>query len=202
MPLYVLAEPRPTRDQPGWIDIGCWKEGDTKGVMAYLSPLDAMIDLYSRNRDGSQYQIFPFEAIDPRAFIKGHDGWLTVYLVYGFAARNNRMVLTDRGEPMPLTLGIHFQIDINATDHVHLQFSDKLLDWLDRLHLKARIPDHGRVAQEQAEASTIELDRLAQDASQHIAGIGYTTADITHCSIFDPIEQRWQFVSFTELDNQ
>ncbi|KAF1029072.1 MAG: hypothetical protein GAK40_00673 [Burkholderia plantarii] len=48
--------------------------------MAYLSIIDAMIERYSRNRDGRQYQIFPFESIDPRPFIKGHDSWLTVYL--------------------------------------------------------------------------------------------------------------------------
>ncbi len=58
LPLYVLAEQHPTRDQPGWIEIGCWKEGEAEGVMAYVSPLDAMIDLYSRNRDGGQYQNF------------------------------------------------------------------------------------------------------------------------------------------------
>lgn len=200
LPLYVLAEQHPTRDQPGCIEIGCWKEGEAEGVMAYVSPLDAMIDLYSRNRDGGQYQIFPFEAVDPRALIKSHDGWLTVYLVYGFSARGNRFLLNGRGEPIPLTLGTHFQIDIDAADQVHLQFSDKLLTWLDRLHQKARIPDHGRVAQEQSEGSATELDRLAQDALLRIAGIDAAAPAITHCGIFDPIERCWRFVSFAELE--
>ena len=78
LPLDVLLEKRPRPDAPDWVEVGCWKQGDAEGMMVYLSLIDAMIDLYSRNRESRRYQIFPFEAIDPRPFIKGHEGWLTV----------------------------------------------------------------------------------------------------------------------------
>jgi hypothetical protein len=97
--LYVLLEKRPRPDAPDWVEVGSWKQGDADGMMMYLSLIDAMIDLYSRNRESRRYQIFPFEAIDPRPFIKGHEGWLTVYLAYGFAARSDGLLLSEKGEP-------------------------------------------------------------------------------------------------------
>lgn len=68
-------------------------------------------------RFGRRYQIFPFKSIDPRPFISGYEGWLTVYLAYGFAARSDAVLLSEKGEPMSLMQGTHFQIAPDATEH-------------------------------------------------------------------------------------
>ncbi len=198
LPLYVLLEKRPRPDAPDWVEVGCWKQGEAEGMMVYLSIIDAMIELHSRNRNGSRYQIFPFEAIDPRPFIKGHGGWLTVYLVYGFAAAHDGLLLSDRGEPMSLMQASHFQID-PSTEHFHLAFHDGLLSWLDRLHTTAGIPDYRRIAQEHAEASAAELNDLAQDALRRIERASSRAIESTHCALYDPIEQRWRLIAHADL---
>ena len=167
--------------------------------MVYLSLIDAMIDLYSRNREGRRYQIFPFESIDPRPFIKGHEGWLTVYLAYGFAAQHDGLILSERGEPMSLLQGTHFQISPDSTEHFHLQFGDKLLAWLDRLHATAGIPDYSQVAQEHADSSSAELNAMAQEALHRIEAHGGGQTESSHCALYDPIEQRWRLVAFADL---
>ncbi len=199
LPLYVLLEKRPRPDAPDWVEVGCWKQGDAEGMMVYLSLIDAMIDLYSRNREGRRYQIFPFESIDPRPFIKGHEGWLTVYLAYGFAAQHDGLILSERGEPMSLLQGTHFQISPDSTEHFHLQFGDKLLAWLDRLHATAGIPDYSQVAQEHADSSSAELNAMAQEALHRIEAHGGGQTESSHCALYDPIEQRWRLVAFADL---
>lgn len=202
LPLYVLLEKRPRPNAPDWVEVGCWKQDEAEGMMVYLSLIDAMIDLYSRNRDGRRYQIFPFESIDSRPFINGHEGWLTVYLAYGFAARSGGLLLSEKGEPMSLMQGTHFQIAPDATEHFHLQFGDKLLAWLDRLHEKAGIPDYGRVALEHAEASSAELNELAQEALRRITTHNSMQTESSHCALYDPIEQEWRLVDFADLSMQ
>lgn len=167
--------------------------------MVYLSPIDAMIDLYSRNCEGRRYQIFPFEAIDPRPFIKEHESWLTVYLAYGFAARSDGLLPSERAEPMPLMQGMYFQISPDSAEHFHLQFDDELLTWLDRLHRTAGIPDYGRVAQEHAEASSVELNAMAQDALRQVKAHSGEQTESSHCALYDPIEQCWRLVAFADL---
>ncbi len=199
LPLYILLEKRPRPDNHDWVEVGCWKQGNAEGMMVYLSLIDAMIDLYGRNRNGGRYRIFPFEAIDPRAFIDGHGGWFTVYLVYGFAARGNRLLLNERGEPMSMTHATHFQITPDMADHFHLQFGDKMVAWLERLHDKAGMPDYGRIVDELAVASSDELNRHAGEALQRIERPDAGRDNITHCGLYDPIEQCWRYVAFADL---
>lgn len=199
LPLYILLEKRPRPDNPDWVEIACWKQDGAEGVMVYISIIDAMIDLYSRNRDSRRYQIFPFESIDPRPFIKGHGGWLTVYLVYGFAATSDGLLLSKRGEPMSLMQGTHFQIDPDSTEHFHLQFGEKILAWLDHLHERAGMSDYGRIAQEQAEASAAELHGLAREALHRLGNPPAGESESTHCALYDPIDQRWRLVAHAEL---
>ena len=202
LPLYILLEKRPRPDAPDWVEVGCWKQGDAEGMMVYLSLIDAMIDLYSRNRESRRYQIFPFEAIDPRPFIKGHEGWLTVYLAYGFAARSDGLILSERGEPMSLMQGMHFQISPDSNEHFHLQFGDKLLAWLDQLHHTAGIPDYSRVAREHAECSSAELNSMTQEALRRIKAHIGGQVESSHCGLYDPIEQQWRLVAFADLNTQ
>jgi hypothetical protein len=198
LPLYILLEKKPRPDAPDWVEVGCWKQNEVEGMVAYLSPIDAMIDLYERNREGHQYQIFPFESIDPRPFIKEHNGWLTVYLAYGFAASSNGLLLNSRGNPITLPEGIHFQID-PSNEHFHLQFGGRILAWLERLHQKAGLPDYNRMAQENAHTFPDELDRLAQEALSHIKSHQGIKRECSHCALYDPIEQKWHLVDFDSL---
>jgi hypothetical protein len=199
LPLYILLEKRPRPDNPGWVEVGCWKQGNAEGMMVYLSLIDAMIDLHDRNRRGGCYQILPFESIDPRVFIDGHGGWFTVYLVYGYAARENRLLLDKRGELMSMTQGTHFRITPDMNEHFHLQFGEKVLAWLDRLHNAAGMPDYSRVVDELADATSEELDQHTRDALNRIEYPDTGQNDITHCGLYDPVEQRWRFATFADL---
>ena len=100
---------------------------------------------------------------------------------------------------MSLLQGTHFQISPDSTEHFHLQFGDKLLAWLDRLHRTAGIPDYGRVAQEHAEAASAELNAMAQEALSRIKAHSGGHAESSHCALYDPIEQQWRLVAFDKL---
>lgn len=199
LPLYVLLERRPRPDCPQWVELACWRQNHAEGMLAFLSPLDAMIDCRERNRLGGHYQVMPFEAIDPRPFIQEHEGWLTVYLVYGFAAHGRALIQGNHGEPLALSHGTHFQITPEMEDHFHLQFPERTVAWLERLHGAADILDYGRVAQDLSEASRTELDAQAREALERVTSSDAGRDCITHCALYDPIEQQWRFAPFEAL---
>ncbi len=199
LPLYILAEKRPHPGDPDWAEIGCFRQNGVEGVMAYLSPIDAMIDLQDRNRHGGQFHVRPFESLSPRPIIKANGGWLTVYLIYGYAASSQRLMRNELGGLAPLAQGVNFQIDADSTEHVHLQFGPGILGWLDRLHEKAGLLDQAQIRQEQAESSPAESHALAQAAVRAIKNPQTKHDNIAQCGLYDPIEQRWRFVNFADL---
>ena len=203
LPLYILLDKRPTPDNPDWIVIHCLKKNGAEGMMVYLSPIDAMLELYGRNRSGAKYQISPFEAIDPRHHIQGNNDWFTVYLAYGFAARGKSLILNKHGEVMPLVQGIHFRITPDMKDHFHLRFGDGVVAWLDNLHAKARIRDYARITQELADSVSVEVNQQAREALRRIEKpVPDQISDpnnMTHCALYDLVEQQWRFVDFAGL---
>lgn len=201
LPLYILLEKRPKLGRPNWVEVGCWKEkGGAEGVMVYLTLIDAMLDLNVRNRAGGKYRIFPFESIDPRPYIQEKNDWFSVYLVYGFAACDNRLIVSKRGEIISLAHATHFHITPNMANHFHLSFADKMLEWLSLLHIKAQIPDYARIAKELTESSPTEINRMAHAAMQHVES-PVLGDEAEQCALYDPIEQQWRFVAFADLRN-
>lgn len=198
LPLYILLESRPRPDNPNWVDIGCWRHGEIEGMMVYLSPLDAMIDLYDRNANGSNYEIYPFVSIDPRDFIQEHGGWFTVCLVYGFAGRDKRLVLTERGNPMPMVNITHFRISDEMSQHFHLEFGDSTHAWLDRLHRGAGVPDYSRQIAELEKTSFFELNQIAGEALERIESRESGTDNISSVGIYDSVELRWRFAALAD----
>ena len=200
LPLYILVEKRSGPDNPDWIDIACLNRDGAEGMMVYLSPLDALLDSKARNRKGGEFFIHPFEAIDPRPYIASHDHWLTLYLVYGFAARAEKLVLSDSGELQAMTLVTHFRITPDQFDHFQLAFPDELIDSLNAMHVTAGLHDYGGILEDQADVSLEELDRDAQEATRRIGPfVTGGSDDITGCAVYDPIEQRWRFAVFTDI---
>jgi hypothetical protein len=198
--LYVIAEKRPRPDCPDWVEVGCLDKDGAEGMMVYLSPLDALLDANIRSSDGGRYHVHPFEALDPRPFIAGHHHWLTLYLVYGFAARGNHLLLSERGNVQALTVGMHFQITPDIFDHFHLSFSDDLIEELNVLHRTAGLYDYGDILTELTECSAEELDQKAQEATERIGNpICGDNDHVTHCALYDPIEQRWRFAAFADI---
>lgn len=197
--LYILADRRPKPDNPDWIEVGCVNKGGAEGMMVHLSPLDALLEAKSRNSKGAKFHVQPFEAIDPRPYIIDHSGWLTLYLVYGFAGRGKRLVINQLGHLQAMIMGMHFQIGPDDLDHFHLSFSDKLIDYVNTLHGIAGIPDYARIIQDQADSTGQELEVQAQDALLRIEQPAIGEDDITHCAIYDPIDRQWRFASFDDL---
>lgn len=199
LPLHILLERRPRPDNPNWVDIGCWRHGNIDGMMVYLSPIDAMIDMYDRNKNGGKFEISPFVSIDPREFIQEHDGWFTVCLVYGFAARANRLVQSEQGHLMPLVSITHFRISDQMSEHFHLEFGNKTHAWLERLHCSAGIPDYVRVHQDLNMASFFELTKLTSAALERVDSPDRGRENITHAGLYDAVEQTWRFVALSDL---
>jgi hypothetical protein len=200
LPLYILAEDRPRPGTPDWAEIGCFRQNGVEGVMANLSPVDAMIDLQSPNRQGGRSQVRPFDSINPRSLIQANGGWLTVYLVYGYAASDKRLMRNELGGLAPLAQGVNFQIDADSAEHIQLQFGPGVLNWLDRLNDKAGLVDLAQIRQEQAESSAAEAFVEAQTAVRQIKNPQAKHDDIAQCGLYDPIEQSWRFVDFADLD--
>ncbi len=201
LPLYILLEKRPKPDNPDWVVIHCLKKNGAEGMVVYLSPLDATIDLHGQHRNGARYQVFPFEAIDSRPYIQAHDNWFTVYLAYGFAAHNKRLMLSERGKVLPLVQGIHFHITSDVMDHFHLRFGDGVATWIDNLHAKAQMQDYAHIAQQQADSACADINQQACEALTRIEQpiADSNNIDTTHCTLYDPIEQQWRFVDFSDL---
>jgi len=198
--LYIIAENRPRPECPNWVEVGCLNISGAEGMMVYLSPLDALLDARARNCDGGRYHVHPFEAIDPRPYISKHDHWLTLYLVYGFAARGKHLLVSERGHVQALALGTHFQITPDMYDHFHLAFPDSLVDELNAVHHTAGIYDYGDILSELTGCSAHDLDRQAEEATERIGEpVSGDSENVTHCALYDPIEQRWRFAAFADV---
>jgi hypothetical protein len=199
MTLYVLLERSPRPDCPEYVELACHRLNGAEGILLFQSPIDAIIKQGSVSR--GTYQPYPFEAVDPRIFIQSHDGWLTLYVVYGFAAHNNKLLLDEDGFLCPLLYPNYIQFDLDdIPEHIHIDFSDgTLIDRLEKLHRSAGLSDYRRLVYEQAQSSMAELSMMAgaalrvadfQDAREHRA---------TQCAIYDPIEAKWRFVDLEDV---
>jgi hypothetical protein len=198
--LYIIAENRPRPDCPDWVEVGCLDINGAEGMMVYLSPLDALLDAQVRNRDGGRYRIYPFEALDPRPYIAEHNHWLTLYLVYGFAARGKHLLVNEQGNVQTLTLGTHFQITPDMFEHFHLAFPDSLVDELNAVHRAAGIYDYGDILNELTGRSVQDLDWQAREATECIGEpVSGDNDNVTHCALYDPTEQRWRFAAFPDI---
>lgn len=198
--LYIIAESRPRPDNPDWIEIACLNKSGAEGMLVYPSPLDAMLNAQARNQKGADYSIHPFEAIDPRPFLASHDNWFTIYLVYGFAARGPHLLVSERGNVQALTLDTHFHIPPDVADHFHLSFTEQLIDRINAIHHAAGLHDYDRVVDELADCTWRDLDRQAQEATRRIGqSVTGNNGNVTHCALYDPIEQRWRFAAFTDM---
>ena len=200
LPFFALADKRPTPNQPDWVEIACFKRyNNGEGILAYLSLIDAELVRQNFNRDGRGYRIVPFEAIDPRHFIRTHERWLTIYVVYGFAARGERLLTDASGHLQTLSHIKHFHIEPEAEAHFHLNFGEQAIDWLEALHRAAGIPDYANMIEDLAGSSPAEIERHAQDAllraATVIGGDGY----ITHCALYDTVDGQWRFAEIADL---
>jgi len=201
LPLYALVEENPRPDEPNYVEVGCMRINGVIGVILCLSPIDAMIERRSYNRDGRRYEVFPYEAVDPRTFIRRHNGWLSLYIVYGYAAHNNKILLSKNGRPAAMLYTLHRAYSPEEIkEHFHLAISDEVTGWLDELHKKARLPDYQSLVSEQARTSMDELDFMASTALQVGDFMEARGHEVTQCALYDPVESEWRFVSQDDLE--
>ena len=200
LPFFALADNRPTPDQPNWVEIACFKrKNNGEGILAYLSLVDAELDRQNFNRDGCGYRIVPFEAIDPRHFIRTHERWLSVYAVYGFAARGAHLLTNATGQLQALSHIKHFHIAPESEAHFHLSFGAQAIDWLGTLHRAAGIPDYANMIEELAGLSAAEIKLHAQDALRQVKTMMGGGSQVTHCAVYDTVEEQWRFAAIKDL---
>lgn len=197
--LYIMVEikPEPSGHAGKHLEIACWKQGNVDGMVAYLSPLDTTLDLHARNRDGRRFRGVPLESIDPRPHIQQHNDWLTIYLAYGFAAHDGRLVPDQHGDLRALVGTTHFHVTPDLSCHFHFNFGEKAQEWLAHLHVKAGLRDYSPMLDELAESSVDELDRIAGEARSLLTM--EAAEDITQCALYDPIDEHWRFVDLSVL---
>lgn len=196
LPLYILIETRPTPGDPDAIEIACLRKDGVEGVLVYLSPIDALLDARTRNSQGRNFFVYPFEASDPRSYIASHDNWLTLYLAYGFAGRGSKLVTSERGDLLTLSMDIYFRIPPGQSDRIHLRFPGEPLRSINAMHRTAGLHDYDGILEEQADASAEELDGEAQEAARHIGPtVKWSGENITECAIYDAVDRRWRFAA-------
>lgn len=190
--LFTLVEAQPPGVRNS-IEIACMKINDgDEGMMGYVSVLDAALDCHVRNRDGRRYTILPFTEIDPRSFIKAHDGWFTIHLIYGFAAHKNRLMLSPEGNVQVLPLANHFQIPSDFGEAFTIQFHESVHANLEKLYSRAGL-NASSWLDEMAQWTPAEAARYAVEAREKIKRPLTGSTGISQCAFYDPIEQRWCF---------
>jgi hypothetical protein len=198
--LYALAERNPRPDCPEYVEVACERVQGVEGVILHLSPIDAAIYCREINSNGRKYEIYPYEAIDPRTFIQRHEQCLSLYIVYGYEAHDNKLKPNKNGFPNGLIYPLHYQFaPQEAQDHFHLQFSEKMTGWLDRLHKAAGLPDYQSLVYEQAKSSMAELVMDATAALQAAEYLNEPGQEATQCALFDPVEAQWRFVGLNSI---
>lgn len=192
--LFALVETQP----PGArnpIEVACMKvHGAEEGMMAYVSVLDAALDCDIRNRSGRRFTILPFTDIDPRSFIKAHDGWFTIHLIYGIAAHQNRLMLSAEGDVQVLPLVNHFQIPIDFGEAFTIQFHESVHANLETLYSRAGL-NASSWLDEMTQWTPAEAARYAFEAREKIKRPLTGSTGISQCAFYDPIEQRWRFAN-------
>jgi len=200
LPFFALMENSPKPGQPDWGEMACFKRiNNGEGILTYLSLVDAALDQHILNSGGRNYRIVPFETIDPRHIISSHDNWLTVYSVYGFAARSDQLLTDAKGKLQALSHATHFHIAPELAEHFHLSFGQQAIDWLDTLHRTADIPDYARMTEDLAGSTTAEIERHAQDALRKADTTQGGSEHVTQCALFDTVEGRWRFAAINDL---
>jgi hypothetical protein len=197
LPLYILAETRPKPNEPAHVEIACLQYCGRTFMQPFLSPIDAMIYRYYATKAGYRYEVRVFEEISPQPFIL-KQGCFQLYIVYGFAARENRVLFGKDGSALPL--GKPFELDIppEAMPHFHVDLDTDWIDELNSLHRRADMADYSSIVMDDmASAPRREVVQHAQDAFSQLEKPGKQIVkdpkDITHCALYDPLLQRWRF---------
>lgn len=192
--LFTLVEEQ-LPDARNSIEVACMKmQGNDEGMIAYVSVMDAALDCHVRNRGGGRYTILPFTDIDPRSFIKAHDGWFTIHLIYGIAAHQNRLMLSPEGDVQVLPLANHFQISYDFGEAFTTQFHASVHANVEALYSRAGL-NASSWLDEMTQWTPAEAARYALEARENIKRPLTGATGITQCAFYDPIEQCWRFAN-------
>ena len=204
LPLTALIERQPSPGTSDLIELACYQREETRGIMVFLSPLDAMIECCQANAHGGRYELMPFELTDPRPFVRKQGGikrLLRMFLVYGYAANNNALLSKKNGDLMPLLKYLEFKIprkSLQRFEHFHLDFSPSFHGWINRQLQHAKLFDYGRANKELTESSMTEIALLADGAMKAPKSEIGETSELTQCAFFDVLERRWRFVDYED----
>jgi hypothetical protein len=195
--LYILIERGTRPKNPDYVEIACQRFGNKPEtrMMAFRSPLDAMMAQIVENRQGRRYEILPFELLDPRPFMKKHGDMLRIALVYAFAAKGGKVLSSKDGGPFPLPEMMSFGAPPDYSEHFHLVLNENFMDWMNRQAMRAGLIDYGETCRELSEAPLAELKELAHIALAQVSSrIIRGGTPIPEYAFFDTIERRWRSI--------
>jgi len=200
LPLYILAEHHPQPDDPYTYRIAGERYGE-KGILVFLSPLDAALEKDARNQGGNRYEVMPFEILEPRQCVVEFDGFLSLLMVFGYAATERGLIPDEAGRQIPLTYNVHEPMNVENMDDekVTLGISPDITEWFDSFYQKVGILDYPKIIQDGANALPVEIEAMTSDALDR-ANFASKDAEITHCAAYDPLERAWRFVPRQEVD--
>jgi len=199
LPLYILAERHPQPDDPYTYRIAGERYGE-KGILVFLSPLDAALEKDARNQGGNRYEVMPFEILEPRQCIVHFDGFLSLLMVFGYLASDHGLIPDKSGRQIPLTYDIYEPMDVEEMDgeKVTLGIAPRVTEWFDSFYKKAGIPDYPRIIYDTVNALRIEIETMIGDALER-ANFVSNDAKFTHCAVYDPLERVWRYVPKEEV---
>lgn len=137
---------------------------------------------------------------DRELFIRHHDGWLTLHILYGYAAHGNKLMRDAGGYPMGLTYPFHEKFEAERIeDPIHLEFGERAAIWLNRVYHAVGLPDYPSLVSDQARSSMAELELLASIALQAAEYAEEEEYKTLQCAAFDPVEAEWRFADFESI---
>lgn len=169
-----------------------------EGIVAFLSPIDAYIESVSLNQYSNEWEVQPFHQVDPREFILTHNYKLIVYLIYGMAGYNGKLV-SRNGEskkyPKPLFSHYQFNVPKEAVEQECFTVMYKDLDLINDIYDKSGIYNYYGILLDVAEWSESMKLESAQEALR-LSKMISEESGFNQTALYDPINKKWAFVDF------
>jgi hypothetical protein len=167
-----------------------------EGIMTFLNPVDAHMEAAAESSD-ENWQVLPFESIDPTHFINTHHSVLRLLVVYGVAATRDSL-LPASGEsrsPRWLVGTLSFTVPRQAMRRDERRVYDcGSFGHVTRIHDRSGIASYGEQIRSLTRRFTDEeLRKIAHKALACVAYSDSGAAD-THIALYDALAGCWQFV--------
>ncbi|WP_232427208.1 hypothetical protein [Burkholderia ubonensis] len=196
-PLYAPSMPSGS-NYCGDMEMLCQRARGERLISTYLSPLDAVMGSRGLLDDGHFWPI-DLQHVDTRMFIE-QNGSLNIAINYAYAAFDNRLVVSERNNPLMLYTGESFNVPTEQWKHFSIAFSDDLVRNIERTYVRAGLPSFVATLDTMSKWSAEQIADAAEDAVSRIPStvfVGDVNDDaMSQGAIYDPESGDWMFLNF------